>query len=63
VGITIREGLKVYTMARYKVVSIKIEPSQHKAIAAYAREHGTNVSQLSRKLYAEALKNDGPTAA
>ncbi|SMH59215.1 MULTISPECIES: hypothetical protein [Cyanophyceae] len=50
-------------MARYKVVSIKIEPSQHKAIAAYAREHGTNVSQLSRKLYAEALKNDGPTAA
>ncbi|WP_198166560.1 DUF6290 family protein [Picosynechococcus sp. PCC 7117] len=46
-----------------KVISVRIEDSQHKAIAAYARENGTNVSQLSRKLYAEALKNDGPTAA
>ncbi|WP_198158732.1 hypothetical protein [Picosynechococcus sp. PCC 73109] len=46
-----------------KVVSIKIEPEQHKAIAAYAKAQGMNVSQLSRKLYAEALKNDAPTAA
>ncbi|WP_198166561.1 hypothetical protein [Picosynechococcus sp. PCC 7117] len=50
-------------MAKYKVVAIRVEDSQHKAIVAYARENGTNVSRLSRKLFSDVLKNDGSTAA
>lgn len=46
-----------------KVMSIRIDDDQHKAIAAMARSRGTNVSKLSRKLYAQALKNNGQKAA
>lgn len=46
-----------------KVASIRIESEQHKAIAAYAKANGLNVSQLSRKLFSEVLKNEESSVA